>query len=153
MKVDEIDYEILKCLRGDSQLSMKDLAKKIGIHNNTLLQRIKRLEKSGVITKYSASVDYSKVGYDLTVVMMMKVKKGRSSYSAQDFDNIVKLKELEAFYSTTGIWDLVAILRVKNREHLNEVIQKVSTNPIVTKTASSIVLYPFKDPDQFNPFK
>jgi len=150
-KLDEIDLAILASLRENAKASVKDLAKRIGVHPNTLLQRLKKLENNGIITKYVAEVDYAKVGYDLHVIIMMKVKRGRAGDMDQ-LKELLRIKELEAVYATTGTWDLVSVARVKNREHLLEVIQRLGKVPIITKTTSHLVLFAYKNPYQFNPF-
>lgn len=150
-KLDDIDLAILGSLRENAKASIKDVAKKIGVHPNTLLQRLKKLENNGIITKYVAEVDYSKVGYDLHVIIMMKVRRGRAGDKEQ-MKELLRIKELEAVYATTGNWDLISVARVKNREHLLEVIQRIGKNPLITKTTSHLVLFAYKNPYQFNPF-
>jgi len=152
LKLDKTDLTILGSLRKNSKASVKELARKIGIHPNTLLQRLKKLEKHKVITKYVAEVDYAKVGYDLHVVIMMKVKRGKAG-DVDQVKDLIKIRELQSIYASTGLWDIIAIARVKNREHLLEVIQKIGSSPSVTKTTSHLVLYAYKSPQDFNPFE
>ncbi|HID72597.1 TPA: Lrp/AsnC family transcriptional regulator, partial [Candidatus Micrarchaeota archaeon] len=129
----------------------KELARKLGIHPNTLLQRIKRLEKEGVIKKYMAKIDYGKVGYDLHIILMMRVRKGRAGDMDQ-LKDLLKVKELETLYATTGTWDLIGSCRVKNRKHLLKVIQRIGKNKIVMKTSSYLTLFSYKGAQDFNPF-
>jgi perosamine synthetase len=67
--------------------------------------------------------------------------------------DLVKLKEVQSLYATTGSWDLIAICRVKDRAHLLEVISEFGKNPIVLKTSSQLVLHTYKNPSDFNPFE
>jgi Lrp/AsnC family leucine-responsive transcriptional regulator len=150
--LDPVDYSILNELRIDSKLSIKDLASKLKVHPNTLVQRLEKLKKSGIIMRSSAEIDYSKVGYDLHVIIMIRVKKGRAGDNDQIAD-LVKLKEVQSLYATTGSWDLIAICRVKDRAHLLEVISEFGKNPIVLKTSSQLVLHTYKNPSDFNPFE
>jgi DNA-binding Lrp family transcriptional regulator len=149
--VDSTDLKIISALQENSSESVKSLAKRLGVHPNTMLQRLKKLESSHIIKKYTAQIDYSKVGYDLHVLFMGKVRKGRAGDMAQ-LKDLLNIKEIEALYATTGSWDLMGILRVKNRDHLLEVIQQIGRNEIITKTASHLVLFTYKDPQDFNPF-
>jgi DNA-binding Lrp family transcriptional regulator len=116
-----------------------------------MLQRLKKLEKNGVIKKYSAHVDYSKVDLDLHVIVMMKVRKGRAG-DIEQLKDLIGIPELETLYATTGLWDLMGTVRVKNRQHLLDVVQRMGNSQIVTKTASHLVLFSYKDPQDFNPF-
>lgn len=149
-KVDEIDIKIISALLENGRLPARKLAEQIGVHPNTLLQRLKRLEGQGVIKKYAAYVDFAQLGYDLHVIVLMEVRRGHAG-DAEQLNDLLKIKEIEALYATTGMWDLVAIVRVKNRMNLLEVIQKIGNNKIVTKTITQIVVFPYKSPYEFNP--
>jgi Lrp/AsnC family leucine-responsive transcriptional regulator len=151
-KLDQTDIEILSSLIDNGKYPTKELAKNLGIHPNTLLQRIKRLEKNGVITRYTAQINYEKVGYDLHVIMMIKVRKGRAG-DMEQLNDLINIREVESLYATTGAWDLIGTARVKNRKHLLDVIQLIGKNEIVVKTSSYLTLFPYKAPYEFNPLK
>jgi DNA-binding Lrp family transcriptional regulator len=149
-ELDHLDFSILSYLRKDSKTPLKKMAKELGIHPNTLIQRIRKMESGGVIKKYAACVDYSKTGYDLHIIVMIKVKRGR--VALEQLKDLTKVKELEAVYAATGVWDAIALCRVKNRQHLLEVIEKIGDQPIVLKTSSAIILHTYKNHDDYNPF-
>lgn len=90
IKLDEIDWEILRMLRENSETPIKTMASRVKLHPNTLLQRIKRLKKDGVIIKYTAEVNYDLIGYDLIAIIMIKVRKGK----AGDMEQLKNLFEL-----------------------------------------------------------
>lgn len=149
-ELDYLDFSVLSYLRSDSKTPIKKMAKELGVHPNTLIQRIRKMEKEGVIRKYAACVDYPKTGLDLYLLIMVKVKRGGEEL--EKLSELTKVKELEAVYATTGVWDAVALCRVKNRQHLLEVIEKIGSHPIVLKTSSSIILKAYKNHDEYNPF-
>ncbi|MBD3210218.1 winged helix-turn-helix transcriptional regulator [Candidatus Micrarchaeota archaeon] len=149
-ELDYLDLSVLSYLREDSKTPIKKMAKDLSVHPNTLIQRIRKMEKTGVLKKYSACVDYSKAGYDLHILVMIKVKRGRAGLD--QLQGLTRIRELEAVYATTGLWDAIALCRVRNRKHLLDVIEEVGNHPIVLKTSSSIILNIYKDPDDFNPF-
>jgi len=151
-KLDIIDEKILAELIQNGRISAKKLAKKVNVHSNTLLQRMKRLEKRGIIKKYSAQVDYAKIGYDLHAIMSIKVRKGHPG-DAKQLKDLLDIKEIQSLYATTGIWDLVCTVRVRDRQHLLDILQKIGNNKIVTKSSTQIVLFSYKTPYEFNPLK
>lgn len=151
MKLDDIDISILSHMRDDAKLPLKELARELRVHPNTLLQRVRKLEKAGVIKKYVAEVDFDQTGLDLHVIINMKVTRGRAS-DLEQIKQLIGIKELEAIFAVSGHWDVIALCRVKNRKHFLEVIQKISDHPIVSKTSSSIILYEYKTPGDYNPF-
>lgn len=151
MKLDDIDVSILSHMRDDAKMPLKELARELRVHPNTLLQRVRKLEKAGVIKKYVAEVDYSKAGMDLHVIINMKVSRGRAG-DLEQLKQLINIKELEAIYAVSGIWDVIALCRVKNRKHFLEVVQRIGDHPIVTKTSSSMVLFEYKSHGDYNPF-
>ncbi len=152
MKIDETDLTILSILRENSDLPIREMAKKVGVHPNTLLQRIKRFEKNGILIKKTAEIDYSKLGYDLMAIIMIRCRKGRAG-DMEQLKDMIKIKEFESVYATTGTYDLIVTCRVENRDQLLDIIKKVGTNPIVTRTITNLVLFTYKQPYEYNPFK
>ena len=77
IKLDDIDISILSHLRDDAKTQLKDLARELKVHPNTLLQRVRKLEKAKIIKKYTAEVDYAKTDIDLHIIIMMKLRRVR----------------------------------------------------------------------------
>jgi Lrp/AsnC family leucine-responsive transcriptional regulator len=150
-KLDEVDISILSHLRNDGKTHLKELARTLRVHPNTLLQRLRKLEKAGIIRKYVAVVDYAKTGLDLHLIITMKLKRACSN-DLKQLKELTGITEVEALYATSGLWDVFALCRVKNRNHMLDVIQKINDHPVVVKTSSSIVLYDYKSPADFNPY-
>lgn len=148
---DEFDFLILKELRENAKISMRSLANKTGLHPNTLLQRIKKLEKDGIIVKYSAELNYAKLGYDLHAIIFVEVthKAHKEWDVAKELSSI---PEILALYSITGDYDVVAIVKTKNNESLSKLIQELNKRDYVTRTYTHVVLYAYKHSYEFNPF-
>jgi len=149
-KIDSIDLLILRELRSNCKRPVRTLAQVLGVHPNTLLQRIKRLETSKLIIKYVAEVDYTKLGYDLYVFVAIKVNKdARSKWPI--LDELRAFKDIAALYAVTGGYDVMALVKTKNRETLTKLLEELNKKPYITETNSTLVLYPFKDAYEFNP--
>jgi DNA-binding Lrp family transcriptional regulator len=149
-KVDTLDLMILRELRDDCKRPMRELAQKLRMHPNTLLQRIKRLEKSKIVRKYHADIDYKELGYDMHAVVMIKIKK-----SGLEDENLLKhitaLPEIQSLYAVAGGADCVAVVKAKNRDDLVRILTKIQTEPAVLRTTSYLVLVTYKESYQFNP--
>jgi DNA-binding Lrp family transcriptional regulator len=147
---DNTDLMILRELRSDCKRPVRELAQVLHMHPNTLLQRIKKLETSGIIQKYIAEVDYAKLGYDLHALVSIKVNKdARSKWPV--LDELRAFKDIVALYAVTGSYDVMAIVRTKNRETLTTLLMELNKKPYIVETNSTLVLYPFKDAHEFNP--
>jgi DNA-binding Lrp family transcriptional regulator len=149
---DEFDLLILRELRDDCKASIRQLSDKVGMHPNTLMQRIKRLEEDKVIVKYAAEIDYAKLGYDLHAVIFLKVdKKTREEW--QTLEKLRSIPDLLALYAITGTYDVMGIAKTKDRESLTKLIREINKNDFVIESNTTFVLYPFKHSYEFNPFK
>jgi len=151
-KFDDIDFKILSELRKDCKRHISDIAKKLKMHPNTVLFRIKKLEKDGIILAYNAEVDYHKLGYDLHVLITIILPRGRVG----DIEQLKKLSdipEIQALYACTGSYDVVALAYVKNSEDLSRVLREIEDCKAVLRTDTHLMLYAYKSPYQYNPLK
>ncbi len=150
-KIDNLDKDIISELIEDAKVSTRVLARKLKIHPNTLLQRIKRLEKEGVIQKYTIVPDYDKLGYSFYAVISIKVKM-QTDWEAK-LKPIAALPQIAAFLLVTGDFDALAIARMKTKQDLTDVLRKLQKNDIVTQTTTHLIVDGYKYYYDFNPFK
>lgn len=151
VKIDDMDLKILGELRTDSKRPVRELSKILGMHPNTLLQRIKRLEKNGFVSGYSAKLDYRALGYDIHAIVMIKNHKGVLEGDKYLLD-LTKIPEVECVYSIMGSSDCMAMVRAKNRDDLVRVLKILQNHKNVIRTTSHLVLVSYKEHDSFNPF-
>ncbi len=149
-RYDKLDMLILNELRKNCKQNLKQLAAKFGTHPNTLLQRIRKLEREGVIIGYLAEVDYGKLGYDLQALVMIKMNKGML-HDPEILKELGRIPNIKALYGVTGTHDCIALIVTKNKDELVEVLQKIQSNRIVVKTITYLVLSTYKNPYEFNP--
>ena len=74
-KLDKIDLAILEILQENSKLGMKEIASQIGLTVTPTYERIRRLEKSGVIEGYGIRLNKKKVGKGLQVFCLVSLKE------------------------------------------------------------------------------
>ena len=77
MDLDDTDRAIIKCLESDARMSLRSVAEKIGVSLGTVSNRLRRLESSGVVTGYTIRLDAERAGWGLTVVVGLRIEKGR----------------------------------------------------------------------------
>src|SRR2546429_2107541 len=83
--LDETDWRILAALQRDGRLSYADLAREVSMSPSALTERVRRLEESGVITGYRASLDLSRVG--LSILAWVRLRYPSGNYGP--FDRLV----------------------------------------------------------------
>lgn len=142
MELDETDVKILKALTSDARLSSRQIANQCNISIGTVLSRIKRMEKEGIIKGYSALLDHEKLGYELTVVSEITVSKGRL---LEVENEIARLPNVCCVYDVTGLIDAVIIAKFKNREELSKFTKRLLAIPYVERTNTHVVLTTIKE--------
>ncbi|HKM51437.1 MAG TPA: Lrp/AsnC family transcriptional regulator [Candidatus Bathyarchaeia archaeon] len=142
MKIDEVDRKILRQLTTDCRMSYRQIAKNARISVGTALNRVRRLEKAGVIRGYSAIVDHEKIGYELTGIAEITVSKGR----LLEIEKAVsKLPNACAVYDVTGLTDAIVIAKFHNRQELSKFTKNLLALSFVNRTNTRVVLQTIKE--------
>jgi len=142
MDLDETDVKILKTLTSDARLSSRQIARQCNVSIGTVLSRMKRMEKDGIIKGYSALLDHEKLGYELTVVSDITVSKGRL---LEVENEIARLPNVCCVYDVTGLVDAVIIAKFKSREELSKFTKRLLALPYVERTNTHVVLTTVKE--------
>jgi DNA-binding Lrp family transcriptional regulator len=142
MRLDQTDVKILRILLSDARLSSRQIAKQCGVSIGTVLSRVKKMEKEGIIKGYSALLDQEKLGYELTVVSEITVSKGRLLEMENE---IARLPNVCCVYDVTGLIDAVIVAKFKNREELSKFTKRLLALPYVERTNTHVVLTTIKE--------
>ena len=146
MDMDETDVKILRKLLFDARLSYRKVAEEIGVSPPTVLARVERLEKDGVIRSYSALLDHEKLGYDLTAIIEITAVKGKIIELERE---IARFPNVCAVYDITGLTDMVVIAKFRNRKELSNFVKKDISLPYVERTNTHVVLITVKEDFRF----
>jgi DNA-binding Lrp family transcriptional regulator len=147
MKIDDLDKKIVKEICHSSQGSYRQIAKRLGIHPTTLIQRVKHLEEEGVIKGYRAQVDYMKLGYEFMAIVHIYVEGDLMDVQKK----IMDLTNVVAIFDVTGECDSIAWVACRSREEFSSVVKGMLTIPGVKKTNTYVILNMIKDPFNFLP--
>ncbi|HEY0687297.1 MAG TPA: Lrp/AsnC family transcriptional regulator [Steroidobacter sp.] len=110
IKIDQIDRRILRALQKDGRLQNVELAKRVGLSPSPCLRRVRRLEEAGVIDRYAALLDASKIGVNLTVFARISLIS-QDAETVERFTNAMRnLPQVVECYVMAGECD--ALLRV-----------------------------------------
>ena len=142
MTVDETDAKILTALVQDARLSSRQISKKTGFSIGTVLARMKKMEREGLIKGYTTFVDHEKLGYQLTALIEITVSKGR----LLEIENeIARMPNVCSVYDVTGLTDAFVVAKFKNREALSAFAKHLLSLPYVERTNTHIVLTTIKE--------
>lgn len=146
LPLDDTDLAILRELVEDARVSQRALAAKLGISAPTVGERMTRLERNGVITRYTVDIDMAAIGYPQTVHLALEsVERERVPVIMQQ---LAEIEEIESVSLITGQWDLIVKLRTRDYTHFRSVLMdKVWAIPGMTSmtTMMSIAETPQKN--------
>jgi DNA-binding Lrp family transcriptional regulator len=140
--MDDIDRKILSELLRDCRRSYRAIARRAGVSVGTVLSRVRRLEKNGVVRGYAALLDQEKLGYQLTVLAEITVSKGKL---VEMEEAISRLPNTCAVYDVTGLTDALVIAKFHNRDELSKFTKNLLAMPFVDRTNTHVVLTTVKE--------
>lgn len=141
MAFDETDIKILSILQENGRITNSKLASEIGISPPAMLERVKRLEASGVIDKYVAILDSKKAGFDLMAIISVSLSLHQISNLNLVKDRLVKLDEVLECYQMTGDVDFLLKVAIKDMYSYTEFVNdKLSGIPGIQNIKTSFVL-------------
>ena len=140
--LDDIDKKILKILEEDARTPFSKIAKMLNLSESTIHIRIKRLKENGIIRGFYVDIDPEKIGYNVMAFVLIKAdpKKYESILKA-----ISQYKEVYEIFYVTGEYYALLKVRVKDREELAAVLDKIGNMDGVTSTYTMFVLRTIKE--------
>ena len=107
VKLDKIDLQILKLLQENSKITNLDLSKKIGLSPAPTLERVKKLEQSGVIKSYHAKVDAVAIGLNVRTFALVNLAWQKKDALDNFLEKIRAIDEITECYIITGEADFL----------------------------------------------
>ncbi|MGD8306340.1 MAG: Lrp/AsnC family transcriptional regulator, partial [Ignavibacteria bacterium] len=125
MNLDNIDKNILNILQEDARITNVQLASKVGISPPAMLDRVKRLEKNGIIRNYAALLNPEKIGKNTFALISVSLTIHRNT-TIDDFTTAIsKFDEVLECYHVTGESDFLLKIAVENiQEYEQFILQK-----------------------------
>ncbi len=118
--VDATDRKLLELLIEDPRLSNRALARAIGMSPSSVGERLERLQKRGVIRRFTTDVDPAALGYALEVVVAIQLRQGKPVRDT--VESLRAIPEVRAVQLVTGRWDLLLTFLVRDQLHLREIL-------------------------------
>src|SRR4051794_37216961 len=100
--IDQLDLAILRELQADGRMSNVDLAGRVGLSPSATLERVRRLEREGVIEGYVARVDPGSLGRHVTVFVSVSLREHRKSAVEHFEAAVAEVPEVLECHHTAG---------------------------------------------------
>lgn len=135
--MDDLDRRLLKLLADNSRASITSLAKRLDVARATVQERLARLERDGPLRGFTIRLtpEYERGRVSAHVMIAADPKKQAALTRA-----LQKLPGVQALYTISGQYDLIAMVREDTTEALDACIDAIGALDGVERTMSSIIL-------------
>ena len=140
--IDGMDKKIVNLLLRDTDMTNRDIASRCKIALGTVNNRIKKLKKSGVIKKKMVMLDFEKIGYQIEVLIAIKIKRGAFHEVAKE---LASDKNVFLVIDMTGDYDAEILARFYGKRQLDTFIKKLQQQPFVESTSTRLVLDVYRE--------
>ncbi|WP_026997948.1 Lrp/AsnC family transcriptional regulator [Flectobacillus major] len=143
--LDNTDLRILQLLQEDALMTNKEIAAKLNLTTTPVHERIKRLENDGIIEKYTAILNKSKLGKSLVVLVDVTLKEHAAEFLAQFERDVLLLPEVVECYCISGGADFLLKVLVKDMdEYRHFILHKLATLANIGNAQSRFVVNEIK---------
>lgn len=137
--IDGIDKKILRALMNDARTPVLEIARQVGISGAAIHQRLRKLEKSGLLAGSKFIINPKVLGYTTMAFVGIFLDKAMNNPDA--VRQLKKIPEVLECHYTTGNWSVFVKILCKDNEHLMHVLNKdIQTITGVSRTETFISL-------------
>jgi Lrp/AsnC family leucine-responsive transcriptional regulator len=143
---DKIDMAILRVLLLDSRKTLQEIGTEVGLSPTSCWTRIKKLEASGVIKRYTIDVDPAKLGYHDSVIVQVTLES-HTDETLYDFGRVLAtIPEIQEAYLVSGDYDYYIRIAVRDtRDYERLLREKLYKIPGIRHSKSHFVLRVLKE--------
>jgi DNA-binding Lrp family transcriptional regulator len=134
---DATDRALIALLQANARASTAQLARQLGVARTTVVARLARLERDGVIAGYTVrlAADAAEAGVQAYVGITVEPKAAR-----EVMKRLARLPELRQLSTVSGEFDYMALLRAESTQRLDVLLDEIGELPGVKRTTTSVVL-------------
>jgi Lrp/AsnC family transcriptional regulator, leucine-responsive regulatory protein len=136
IELDAIAWKIVESLQRNARVTFAELGRKVGLSTPAVAERVHRLEEAGVITGYHASIDASKLGVPIRILMRLTIPGGDLQIS-RTVTAMHELSEIRRCHRITGSESFVIEADVVSIRHMEALIDRLSA---LGATSTSTIL-------------
>ncbi len=134
--MDTLDHQLISLLRDNARATVLELARALGVSRATVQNRMRRLQRDGVILGYTVRLQAPGAEAPVRALMLLLVEG--------DGDALIPLIQAEPsvrmLHTTNGRWDLVAEIQTDSLAEFDRVLRRIRTIPGVANSETSLLL-------------
>lgn len=139
--IDATDIKILRALQRNARLTTKELAASVNLSTTPVFERVKRLERDGIINRYIAVLDAEKLNQGFLVFCQVKMNRLGRDIAADFARTIIGIPEVTECYNISGQYDYLLKIHAPNMKYYQEfVLNVLGTIPHLGSLESTFVM-------------
>lgn len=144
-KLDEKDVDILRALQQNARLTNKELAAKVHLSTTPTYERVKRLERLGVIKQYATILDAGKLNKGFAVFCSIKLRRLNSEMATAFTDMVKELPEVTECYNISGSFDYLLRIHASDMKHYQQfLLNVIGRHDNISRLESTFVMEEIK---------
>ena len=136
--LDQVDRDILRLLRENARRPLREIAAAVDLTVAPVQRRIARLEKVGVIERYTVQVNHGRIATGIEAVVELRFQGHQNLVRIMDF--VADIPEVEEILTLAGDPDALLRIRVEGVEHLRRVVNRMRSDGPAIATRTLVVL-------------
>lgn len=146
MTLDNIDRAILRELQANAKATLSDIAERVGLSKTPCQQRIKRMEKAGIITGYTARVNRRILGENHITFVQVKLSDTKTRALKSFNDAVLAIPEIEECHMMAANYDYLLKVRTGDMGSFRAILgEKISNLPHVLQTSTFVAMENVKE--------
>jgi Lrp/AsnC family transcriptional regulator len=143
--IDPMDRRILAELQRDGTLSADQLSERVNLSRNACWRRVKLMEEAGIITGRVALVDAEKLGFGLSVFVLIRTTHHEPEWLKKFRDAVISIPEIIGVYRMSGDLDYVLRARVPDVKAYDRLYQRLIAKVPLSDVSASFVMEEIKE--------
>lgn len=136
MNMDTLDQQLIGCLRANARMTVLELGRRLRVSRATVQNRMRRLEKDGVILGYTVRTQGAAAPAAVRALMMILVEGDGDAL----IPRIQAEPSVRTLHTTNGRWDLIAEIETDTLEEFDRVLRGIRKIPGVANSETSLLL-------------
>jgi Lrp/AsnC family leucine-responsive transcriptional regulator len=139
--MDDRDFQIVSLLEGDARLSYADIGTRVGLAASSVHDRVRKLERAGVIKGYRAELDLDAIGLPITAIVSLALRPA----SPADVPSLIaEFPSVESCYSVAGDNSYALVVRAPSTRALEELLDALRAKLEVVTRSTIVLSTPFE---------
>ncbi|MGQ1795760.1 AsnC family transcriptional regulator [Kocuria sp. CNJ-770] len=139
-ELDELDRRLLALLRENARMTNQALSETLGVAPSTCLARMKNLQRTGVIRRFTVEVEPRAIGRSIEALISVRLRPGARHLMSAFGEGLRSVPEVSQFFFLAGADDFLIHVTARDTDHIRQfVLEHLSSNQAVAATQTSLV--------------